>query len=295
MGAQKLYNVTVEVVWQGRVLASVSRRTGFRTIVLNLGAVTDDEAARGIAPGNHWHFEINGHEFYAKGSNLVPPDAFWPRVTPGKMRSLLEAAVAGHQNMVRVWASGAYGPDFMYELADELGVLLWSEFEFGDALYPVEPAFLENCRREAVEQVRRLNHHPSLALWAGGNEMENRVLPLARQLAPDRFDRYKAEYEALFLGVLLPAVHGNSRSITYTPSSCGNGPQSVGPSAVVQRYDNVTAGHVYGCTDYYDYDDGRAFDLDAYPVGRFANEFGFHSMPGAATWREALPRDGDSL
>lgn len=70
--------------------------------------------------------------------------------------------------MLRVWASGAYTPGFIYDIADEEGVLLWSEFEFGDSLYPVNPEFLGNVREEAIYNVRRANHHPSLALWAGG-------------------------------------------------------------------------------------------------------------------------------
>ena len=40
-----------------------------------------------------------------------------------------------------------------------MGILLWSEFEFGDALYPVDKEFLDNVREEAVYQVRRVNHH----------------------------------------------------------------------------------------------------------------------------------------
>ena len=71
--------------------------------------------------------------------------------------------------MLRVWASGAYSPDFMYDLADEMGILLWSEFEFGDSLYPVDADFLENCRQEAYYQVRRNNHHreypPNCFVW----------------------------------------------------------------------------------------------------------------------------------
>lgn len=54
-------------------LATVFRRVGFRTIVLNGEAITDGQLALGIAPGTNWHFEINGHEFFAKGSNFIPP------------------------------------------------------------------------------------------------------------------------------------------------------------------------------------------------------------------------------
>lgn len=41
----------------------------------------------------------------------------------------------------------------------EMGLLLWSEFQFGVALYPANPEFLANVYEEAVYQVRRINHH----------------------------------------------------------------------------------------------------------------------------------------
>jgi beta-mannosidase len=66
--------------------------------------------------------------------------------------------------MLRVWANSAYSPDFTYDIANEIGVLLWSEFEFGDTLDPVGAEFLANVKEEANYQVRRVNHHPSLAL-----------------------------------------------------------------------------------------------------------------------------------
>ncbi|KAI0165434.1 glycoside hydrolase family 2 protein [Hypoxylon sp. FL1284] len=292
LGPQSLYNITIDVLSEsGETITSVTKRTGFRTIVLNLGVVTDEEVAQGVAPGNHWHFEVNGQPFYAKGSNFIPPDAFWPRVTPARIQKLFNSVIAANQNMLRVWSSGAYSPDFMYDIADEMGILLWSEFQYSDALYPVDPDFVENGRLEAVYQVRRVNHHPSLALWAGGNELEI----LLQLLYPEIYDRALHDYETIFLNTLLPAVYGNSRSITYIPSSTTNGYLSINfsnPIPIVQRYQNLTTGSIYGDTDHYNYDASQAFDLSKYPVGRFANEFGFHSMPSINSWRQAVaPED----
>lgn len=160
MGPQTLYNMTIAVVdANGKTVVSAQRRVGFRTIVLNEGPITQDQLAAGIAPGNNWHFEINGQEFFAKGSNFIPPDAFWPRVTVEKIQQLFSDVVDARQNMLRVWASGAYSPDFIYDIADEMGILLWSEFEFGDSLYPVDPEFLDNVAEEVNYQVRRVNYH----------------------------------------------------------------------------------------------------------------------------------------
>lgn len=105
--------------------------------------------------------------------------------------------------------------------------------------------------------VRRVNHHPSLAFWAGGNELENLELLTVNDTAPDEFDRYQSEYETLFLNTILPVVFGNSRSISYAPSSTSNGYLELNfslPIPIVERYYNLTPGSVYGETDFYNYD-----------------------------------------
>lgn len=58
LGEQDLYYITVEVLSSsGAVLASVTKRTGFRTIVLNMGAITDEQLAQGVAPGNNCEYQ----------------------------------------------------------------------------------------------------------------------------------------------------------------------------------------------------------------------------------------------
>jgi len=55
LGPQNLYNVTISVVspGSGKSVASTTRRTGFRTVLLYMGPVTDEEKAQGVAPGGH--------------------------------------------------------------------------------------------------------------------------------------------------------------------------------------------------------------------------------------------------
>lgn len=45
----------------------------------------------------------------------------------------------------------------------------------------------------------------------------------------------------------------------------------------------------FAFSDYYNYDSSLAFNYSSYPVGRFANEFGYHSMPSLQTWQQAIP------
>jgi beta-mannosidase len=118
LGNQTLYYLTVSIDSGSSSVANVTKRVGFRTIVLNEFPIPQEDLDKGIAAGNAWHFEINGYEFFAKGSNFIPPDAFWPRVTPDRIRQLFTSVIVGNQNMLRVWASGAYSPDFLYDIAD---------------------------------------------------------------------------------------------------------------------------------------------------------------------------------
>ncbi|KAH6603175.1 beta-mannosidase a [Trichoderma cornu-damae] len=297
MGNQQLYNIIVSVSSAGsRMPLLVSqRRVGFRTILFSSGNVTDAQIASGITPGNNWHFEVNGHEFYAKGANLIPPDSFWPRVASDRINRLFDSVEAQNFNMLRVWSSGAYLPDWIYDIADERGVLLWSEFQFSDTLYPDSPDFKANVVGEITYNVRRLNHHASLACWMGGNEFENLMLPIAQVADPETYPYILGQYEDLFITTIFNVLAANSHSISYSPCSANNGWLEIDldlPVPIVERYYNTTTGHIYGDTDFYDYDTSVSFDTSVYPVGRFANEFGFISMPSIQTWQQAVdPED----
>jgi beta-mannosidase len=126
MGDQSLYNLKLAILPEkGDQIVDITKRVGFRTIVLNQEPIRPDQLALGIANGSNWHFEVNGHEFYAKGSNFIPPDCFWTRVDEKRIRRLFKSVVDGNQNMLRVWSSGAYSPDFMYDLADGMYFGSW--------------------------------------------------------------------------------------------------------------------------------------------------------------------------
>lgn len=288
MGSQPLYNAKVDIMSSnGRFgqnsIANAERRVGFRTIVLNLNPITAEQMAQGIAGGSNWHFEINGKEFYAKGSNLVPPDVFWPRVDDGTVTNLFQLAKNANMNMLRVWSSGVYMDDWIYDIADEMGILLWSEFEFTDATYPNNERYLAEYEAEAYYNVRRVNHHPSLALWAGGNELEAILLayPVPR-----------TGYEQIQLQTLIKCVYANTKSISYIPSSTYNGFLDLDFNSVrpqTPRYDNLTDGEYYSDTDTYNYYAPTLFDLNSYPNGRFADEFGFISLPSIQSWELEAP------
>ncbi len=103
--------------------ASLRQRIGLRTVELVQEPARPPAA--GLPNGTSFYFRVNGVAVFAKGSNLIPLDVFAPRATAERARWLLGRAAAANMNMVRVWGGGRYLPDWFYDAADELGLMIW--------------------------------------------------------------------------------------------------------------------------------------------------------------------------
>jgi len=302
LGTPTLYNFTITFAlgdFFGVLIdsASFTTRSGFRTIELAQTAYSQEEIeTRGITPGDQWHFVVNGQAFYTKGTNIIPFDPFYARISSDKVRWVLESAVLSGQNMLRVWGGGIYQPsdaltgvyDF-YSACDELGILAWSEMIFSDATYPLNDFLLVSIDPEVRQNVRRINKHPSNVQWAGGNEIENIVIGINETYANGT--HYLDEYIYMFQDFLHDITYEEQYSVPYTDCSTTNGVLSLDP--YVLRFENKTAGYIYGNTERYNYDASQAFNYSTYPVSRFVNEFGFHSMPSFYSWEEVLESPED--
>ncbi|EGO00434.1 glycoside hydrolase family 2 protein [Serpula lacrymans var. lacrymans S7.3] len=302
LGTPKLYNLTVSLDLGNQAGAepiSFTTATGFRTIELLQTPYSQQEVEeRGITPGDQWHFAINGEAFFSKGTNIIPFDPFYARINPEAVRWVLQSAILSGQNMLRVWGGGIYQPsdtatagglyDF-YALCDELGILAWSELIFSDSLYPINDFLLESVEPEVRQNVRRVTRHPSNAQWAGGNEIEGMVMSVNTSLANGT--HYLDEFVTLFQDYLYGIVTSETKSVPYTDCSTTHGVLSLDP--YVLRFANGTPGYIYGNSERYNYDATQAFNLSTYPVSRFVNEFGFHSMPSFYSWEEVLENAED--
>ncbi|OSD01219.1 glycoside hydrolase family 2 protein [Trametes coccinea BRFM310] len=300
LGTPKLYDFTITLALsnassEGAV--SFTTRSGFRTVQLvQTPYLSEELAARGIIPGDQWHFEVNGRAFYTMGTNIIPFDPFYARMTSEQVRWVLESAVKSGQNMLRVWGGGIYQPsdeltggyDF-YSACDELGIFAWSELIFSDALYPINDWLLASIDPEVRQNVRRINRHPSNAQWAGGNEIEGIVISVNQTLANGT--HYLDEFQTLFGEFLHDIVLDEESSVAYTDCSTTSGVLSLDPYEI--RYNNKTPGYIYGNGERYNYDASQAFNYSTYPLSRFMNEFGFHSLPSFYSWEEVLTSPED--
>lgn len=79
-----------------------------------------------------------------KGTVLAPI-SLQPELAqdPKVIKKMLSLAVTHNMNMIRVWGGGLYQTDAFYDMADQMGLLIWQDFMFTDLSYPVNENFLE--------------------------------------------------------------------------------------------------------------------------------------------------------
>lgn len=223
-----------------------------------------------------------------KGSNWIPADVLPER--GGDMRRikhLLTAAKDTHMNMLRVWGGGVYESDYFYDLADEYGILIWQDLMFGCAMYPVFEDFLASVRTEVGQNTRRLQHHPSVAIYATNNENEVALVQNWYGTAGERA-RFEQEYRILYIGVVMRAVEENDKWRICLSSSPSNGLKAINDSYISQNPQDNN----YGDIHYYNYvSDGWNWSI--YPRPRFVSEYGFQSYPALSSWAQAL--DGNDF
>jgi beta-mannosidase len=294
-GEQSLYQVSVTLAQNGRVCDRRRYHIGLRTLELRQ---EEDEW------GQSFTFMVNGVPIFAKGANWIPGDSFPTRLADGVLEVLIRDAAAAHQNMLRVWGGGFYEEERFYDLCDKYGILVWQDFIFSCSIYPLDDdTFVENVRQEAVQNIRRLRHRASLALWCGNNEMDwgweswgwaglkyqeelnalKEKMPelkhvtrlLGRRQPAVGWEGLRDAYEKFFFATLPEWVAGEDPDTPYWPSS---------PSSNTPFVD--ANGQVQGDAHYWDvWHGGQPFTAYRNQFPRFMSEFGFQSLPPLETIR----------
>ena len=268
-GEQVLYQVEVSLLRadssKDRLLDQHKYQVGLRTIELRQ---EQDQWGRSFV------IVVNGIPILCKGSNWIPADSFPTRMTDEYLECLIRSAAETHQNMLRVWGGGFYEEERFYDLCDRYGILVWQDFIFSCSIYPLDdPEFVENVRLEVIENIRRLRHRASLALWCGNNEMEwgwvdwNWNLPEQQDL--------KAAYDLFFHHTLPEWCQTEDPDHPYWPSSPSSDTPFVDPNDQRQ-----------GDSHYWDvWHGGEPFTSYRNQYPRFMSEFGFQALPPLATIR----------
>ena len=165
-GAQQLYDVTL------RMLNGVDEhrwRVGFKTV--------EWRSCEGAPPdADPWICVVNGHPIFLQGVNWTPIRPNFADVTEADYRKLLTTYRDMGCNILRVWGGAYLEKQLFYDLCDEFGLLVWQEFPLsssGAENWPPEDAVsIEELSAIARSYIHRRQHHASLLMWSGGNELQ---------------------------------------------------------------------------------------------------------------------------
>ena len=272
LGDHPLYSLQAQLLVDGKLIDQKTTRLGVRSLELRQ---QPDES------GKSFTFFINGIPVFAKGANWIPADSFPTRITKEKYRQLVGSAREANMNMLRVWGGGIYESDDFYDACDEMGILVWQEFMFACSMYPATPEFLNNVRREAIDNVTRLRNHPSIVIWCGNNEIETawQHWGWKQTLPASLWDDYKK----IFHGVLAEVAAALDPSRPYWPSSPSSNLEDDPDS---QRMGDVHYWQVWhAAAPFSEYEKQHP---------RFMSEYGFQSFPQIDTVKTyTLPTERD--
>jgi len=149
---------------------SERRRVGFRRVEWR----PCEGAPEGAEP---WVCVVNGQPLFLQGANWVPPLPNFADVTSERYISLLHTYRKLGFNLLRVWGGAVLEREEFYSLCDELGILVWQEFPLSssglDNWPPEDEQAIKEMETIVASYVARRQHHPSLIIWCGGNELQD--------------------------------------------------------------------------------------------------------------------------
>lgn len=277
LGEPHLYDFRTDLTINRQITDSRTEKIGIRSLKIINQPDKD---------GKTFYVELNGHPVFAKGANYIPQDNFLPRVTKEKYEKTILDAANANMNMLRIWGGGIYENDLFYDLCDRYGILVWQDFMFACSLYPAEGELLENIRREAIDNVKRLRNHACIALWCGNNECNDAWFNWGwkRQYTeqnPEYAQRIWKQFTDQYYVTLPEVVKAYAPESFYWPSS---------PFA---RYDGGSDDR-NGDRHYWDVWHGKQ-PIEAYNRvrSRFFSEYGFQSFPEFESVKRYAPEPTD--
>lgn len=203
--------------------------------------------------GPGWIFVINGKREFLRGTNWVPCDVFYGRITDETYRKHIQMAKEAGVNCIRLWGGGLKEKQAFYDICDEEGMLVWQEFPFACIMTtsaPKDEAFLRLTEQESRAIVRDLRNHPSTIMYCGGNEFS-----------------FKRNQHIIKL--LERVVHEEDGTRPFNPVS-----------PVYGESHNYTVWHAFAPVTNYENDHSP-----------FPSEFGVQSAPSVETLKKFIPED----
>jgi beta-mannosidase len=179
-GEPRLYWAKVRLLdANGSELDLQETRVGFRTVEW---VPLEDQPSEALP----WRCRISGQDTFLQGVNWTPIRPNFADVPDEEYRKRLETYRDLGFNVLRLWGGATRERDVFYQLCDEFGILVWHDLPLSSSglenLPPGDEESVEALRAIFGEWIDQLQHHPSLLLWCGGNElMDENWVPVTRE------------------------------------------------------------------------------------------------------------------
>ncbi|MEM9251749.1 MAG: glycoside hydrolase family 2 [Planctomycetota bacterium] len=266
MGGQPLYHATIDAAIDGQACDRVVERFGVREITMARNPGYTPEQAE-----FPWTFLVNGRRHYLRGACWSgPPSLLYGRNTPAKYESRVEQVREANINHLRIF--GWHPPEipYFYDLCDEAGITVWTNFTFATQAYRATPEFMAGAEEDCIHTVKDRRNHPSAIFFMGGEE----VFFSHAHAESDNRRIMEAMGEAI-------APHTSTPYGLASPLS-----EAFGQKMGFKAHDSVHAnGHYYGA--------GRKFMEDFYPKLDYCivPELTAASAPDVASLKRFIPED----
>ncbi len=170
-GEQPLYTLEAKLTLPDGTLSDArSVRFGIRDLqwVYTEGAPTNYI--------NRYQLVINGRKVRTIGSGLIHPGVFPACVSAHNLQLLHQAKACGINTLrINGGGGGSLFNEEWYNLADELGIMIQSEFPIGNSTEgrpETDEVFLRNLEISCRSMIKEARNHPCIIEFGGGNEME---------------------------------------------------------------------------------------------------------------------------
>lgn len=162
-GEPNLYDVSLQLVAEGKVVAEKNLRYGIRSVKV--------EYSDKVGSDGDFKISVNDKLIKVKGVNHTPIDVYHSKDRE-KYADIVDGIKNLNCNFVRIWGGGRYEEDEFYSLTDEAGILVWHDFMLACHKYPQTEEFLEKIKVECENVIKRFRNHSSIICWCGSNETD---------------------------------------------------------------------------------------------------------------------------
>ena len=275
-GEADLYDITVSLLKNGKVIDTLQFKQGLRSVKLLYDDVIDENG------NGDFCFLVNNRRIYIKGTNWVPADAFHSNDAK-RIPAILDLVKDSGCNAMRVWGGGVYESDDFYTWCDQNGILIWQDFMMACGVYPHTERMQRQLAEEATVIVRHLRRYACICLWAGDNECDQFYCWFDTAQDPSK--------NVLTRDILPQVLQAEDWTRPYLPSS----PYVSGKAFAEGKAKDTPEQHLWGPRDYFK----GHFYHDASAV--FASEMGYHGCNSPESLyrfigkEKSWPVDGNEL